>query len=164
MINLGVKVDSGLDEWIWWNRQRLEQCVKYHLWKYWLNWLEIGVKENVRQIGCFANVKMLANLGHLWDKLKRPVNRRINQHFQVVLGTRHEKITSLIRGKLVFLRYDNPYTPLQGESDNHQSEFACIYEEGERLERGWNRARSAIKIGPRVKPVVVECGSRSHRW
>ena len=30
--------------------------------------------------------------------------------------------------KLVYTRYDNPYTPAAGGSDNHQSEFACIYE------------------------------------
>ncbi len=40
----------------------------------------LGDTKNVRQIGCFANVKTLANLGHLWDKLKRPVNRLIYRH------------------------------------------------------------------------------------
>ena len=37
-----------------------------------------------------------------------------------------------------------PYPLLQGESDNHQSEFACIYEEGGCLVSGDTDDRSAI--------------------
>ena len=37
-----------------------------------------------------------------------------------------------------------PIPLLQGESDNHQSEFACIYEEGGSLVSGQTEYRSAI--------------------